>query len=89
MTPNKPAPFVAKSIAQTRQDTSIADLLDRLLDTGAVVDAHLILGVADVELVYVNLKALICAYDRVQDVVIPGYKGPAQEDHPKLDKPGK
>jgi len=50
-------------------DTSVSDLLARLLDAGVVVDARLILGLAEVDLVYVGLRAILCNADRAIDMV--------------------
>ncbi|HUC76424.1 MAG TPA: gas vesicle protein GvpJ [Vicinamibacterales bacterium] len=49
-------------------ESSVLDLLDRLLDKGAMVNGDLTLGLAGVDLVYVRLSALICASDRVLPV---------------------
>jgi len=49
-------------------ESSVLDLLDRLLDKGAMVNGDLNLGLAGVDLVYVRLSALICASDRVLPV---------------------
>jgi hypothetical protein len=46
-------------------DASVLDLLDRLLDTGVLVNGDLTLGLAGVDLIYVRLSALLCASDRV------------------------
>ena len=46
-------------------ETTLLDLLDRLLDKGVVATGDLMLGVAGVDLVYVRLSALVCAADRV------------------------
>ena len=40
-------------------------MLDSLLNQGVVLNADLILALADVDLVYVRLSALLCAADRV------------------------
>jgi len=44
-------------------EQSLADLLGGLIDTGVVLQADLVLTVADVELVYVGLKAVISSVD--------------------------
>ena len=44
---------------------SLVDVLDSLLNQGVVLNADLILALADVDLVYVRLSALLCAADRV------------------------
>jgi len=47
------------------QETSLADVIDNLLNRGVVLNAELILALADVDLVYVRLSALLCAADRI------------------------
>lgn len=46
-------------------DKSLVDVLDGLLNQGVVLNADLVLALADVDLVYVKLSALLCAADRV------------------------
>jgi hypothetical protein len=46
-------------------DTSLLDLLDRVLNKGVMANGDLTLGVAGVDLIYVRLSALVCAADRV------------------------
>ncbi|HJR58849.1 MAG TPA: gas vesicle protein, partial [Vicinamibacterales bacterium] len=46
-------------------DKSLVDVLDSLLNQGVVLRADLVLALADVDLVYVQLSALLCAADRV------------------------
>ena len=51
------------------QDTTpnheLVELLDRVIDKGVVVSGDLRLSVAGIELVYINLRALIASSDRV------------------------
>lgn len=47
------------------RQASLLELVDHVLDKGAVIDGELILGLADVDLVYVRLSALICAADKI------------------------
>ena len=61
--PPPPARQVARIIDQS--DSSLLDVLDSLLNRGVVLNADLILALADVDLVYVRLSALLCAADRV------------------------
>ena len=46
-------------------DSSLLDVIDNLLNRGVVLNADLILALANVDLVYVRLSALLCAADRV------------------------
>lgn len=45
------------------EDVTILDLLDRALDKGVVLWGELTISIADVDLVYVGLKALLCSID--------------------------
>jgi hypothetical protein len=47
------------------QETSLADIIDSLLNRGVVLNVDLVLALADVDLVYVRLSALLCAADRI------------------------
>lgn len=46
-------------------ERSLVDVLDSLLNQGVVLNADLILALANVDLVYVRLSALLCAADRI------------------------
>ena len=46
-------------------DSSLLDVLDNLLNKGVVLNADIILALANVDLVYLRLSALLCAADRV------------------------
>jgi hypothetical protein len=46
-------------------DSSLLDVLDNLLNQGVVLNAEIILALAEVDLIYVRLSALLCAADRV------------------------
>lgn len=54
---------VARIIDQS--ETSLVDVLDNLLNRGVVLNADIILALADVDLIYIRLSALLCAADRV------------------------
>ena len=71
--PRPPPRVSAPALPPSRQvariiddaDSSLLDVLDNLLNRGVVLNADLILALADVDLVYVRLSALLCAADRV------------------------
>lgn len=46
-------------------DASLLDIVDHVLTKGVVVTGDLMLGVADVDLVYVRVSAVLCAADRI------------------------
>jgi hypothetical protein len=58
-----PGHTVARIIDQS--DASLLDVIDNLLNQGVVLNAELVLALANVDLVFVRLSALLCAADRV------------------------
>ena len=48
-----------------RGDASLLDVVDNLLNRGVVLNADVILSLANVDLVYLRLSALLCAADRL------------------------
>lgn len=44
---------------------SLVDLVDSLLDKGVVLDGEIVLGLADVDLIYVRLSAVVAAADKI------------------------
>ena len=46
-------------------EASALDVIDNLLSKGVMLNADLILALADVDLIYIRLSALLCAADRV------------------------
>ena len=52
---------VARTDGRTWERTSLVDLLDRVLGTGVVITGDITLSIADVDLVYVSLNAIIAS----------------------------
>ena len=50
-----------------RSEATLVDLVDRLLAGGVVIEGHITLSVADVDLVYVGLRALITSVATAQE----------------------
>jgi hypothetical protein len=59
----KPPRQVARIVDE--EESSLLDLIDNLLAKGVMLNADLILALANVDLVYVRLSALLSAADRV------------------------
>ena len=53
-------------------ESTLLDLIDNLLSKGVMLNADLILALANVDLVYIRLSALLCAADRVLQPSRPG-----------------
>jgi hypothetical protein len=73
---SKPAASVARSMhSRPRRthvahiidddDKSLVDVIDSLLNQGVMLNADVILALANVDLVYLRLSALLCAADRI------------------------
>ncbi|MBU1121147.1 MAG: gas vesicle protein [Candidatus Omnitrophota bacterium] len=54
-----------KTVTKSK-DVTLLEILDRVLDKGAVVSGDLIISVADVDLIYVGLKVLISSVETME-----------------------
>jgi len=50
---------------------ALVDVLDHLLDTGVVLDGHIVLSVAGVDLVHIGLRALLASVDSAARLLAP------------------
>ena len=48
----------------SEREAGLLDLVDHVLNKGVVLEGEILLGLADVDLVYLRLAALLCAADR-------------------------
>lgn len=48
-------------------DIALVDLIDRLLDGGVVIHGDITLAVADVDLLYVGLRALVASVNTIEE----------------------
>lgn len=56
---------VGSIFGEPETNSTLLDLVDNLLSKGVVLHADALLALADVDLVYLRLTALLCAADRV------------------------
>src|SRR6185503_5213574 len=52
--------------SRTIDNSSLVELLDRLVETGVVATGDVLLGLADVDLIRVNLQLVLGAVDKLQ-----------------------
>jgi hypothetical protein len=50
---------------------ALVDVLDRLLETGVVLDGQIVLSVAGVDLVHIGLRALVASVDSASRLLGP------------------
>lgn len=48
-------------------NATLVELLDRVIDKGVVVGGDLTLSVADVDLLYLEVRLLLCSVDRLSE----------------------
>jgi hypothetical protein len=67
--------------AHQRREIALVDLIDRLLDGGVVIHGDITLAVADVDLLYVGLRALVSSVETMErDLgMSPTARGPSLE----------
>ena len=46
---------------------TLCDALDRILSKGVVAHGDVVISVADVDLIRISLRALVCAVDAIED----------------------
>ena len=59
-----PKPAIAAQVLDP-PDSTVLDLLDNLLNKGVMLNGDITLGVAGIDLIYLRLSALLCAFDRI------------------------
>ena len=56
--------LIPKQVAGVDEQSSLLDVLDNVLNRGAVLNGDVVLGVANVDLIYVKLSVLLAAFDK-------------------------
>ena len=58
----------ARGVAVQRETTTLADLLDRVLDKGLVVAGDISVSLANVELLTIRIRLLVCSIDKAEQI---------------------
>ncbi len=61
---------MANQIAQSTNSSSLADILERVLDKGVVVAGDIKVNLADVELLNIKIRLVICSVDKAMEMGI-------------------
>lgn len=54
-----------ESITESK-DVALVDVLDRVLDKGAVVVGDIVISVADIDLVYIGLRVMVSSVETME-----------------------
>ena len=58
----------SRGVAAPRETTTLADLLDRVLDKGLVVAGDISVSLANVELLTIRIRLLVCSIDKAEQI---------------------
>lgn len=58
------------SIQRVSQASSLADILEKILDKGVVVAGDIKIALADVELLTIKIRLIICSVDKAMEIGI-------------------
>ena len=64
----------ARGVAVPRDSTTLADLLDRVLDKGLVVAGDISVSLANVELLTIRIRLLVCSIDKAEQIGLNWWK---------------
>src|SRR5437773_2080158 len=64
----------ARGVAVPRESTTLADLLDRVLDKGLVVAGDISVSLANVELLTIRIRLIVCSIDKAQQIGLNWWK---------------
>jgi gas vesicle structural protein len=67
---------MATDLTIRHKDVTLLELLDRVLNKGVVVAGDLTISVADIDLLYLGLRVLLCSVERMEQM---GYADIGQE----------
>jgi hypothetical protein len=57
-----------RTLPMPRETTTLADLLDRVLDKGLVVAGDVSISLANVELLTIRIRLLVCSIDKAEQI---------------------
>lgn len=66
-------------VATKSKNVTLLEVLDRVLDKGAVVSGDIVISVAGVDLIYIGLKVLVSSVETMERLRGAPITGPMQE----------
>jgi hypothetical protein len=81
-----------RNLTHATDSTTVADLLERLLDKGVVIAGDIRVKLVEVELLTIEVRLLICSVDRAVEMGVDWWRGNPTFDtkarDPQLNTPG-
>ena len=63
------------------KEVSLLEILDRVLEAGVVISGDIVISVADIDLVYLGLRALLSSVETMERLRGAPMVGPMQEQN--------
>jgi hypothetical protein len=64
---------------QKERKVTLVEVLDRVLDKGAVVSGDIVISIADVDLIYIGLKVLVSSVETMERLRGAPFSGATEE----------
>jgi len=75
-----------RHIAQSTNGTTLADLLERILDKGIVIAGDIKVKIVDIELLTIQIRLLVCSVDKAREIGVDWWvDNPAFSRNQKTD----
>ena len=62
-------------LSQLQRSSGLVDVLDRVLDRGLVVAGDVKISLAEVELITIRIRLVICSIDKAQSIGLDWWRG--------------
>lgn len=72
---NQPKSYPSKGITNSTQSSSLADILERVLDKGIVIAGDITVSVGSTELLSIRIRLLISSVDKAKEMGINWWEG--------------
>ncbi|MFP4134475.1 MAG: gas vesicle protein GvpJ [Halothece sp.] len=72
---NQPKSYQSKGITNSTQSSSLADILERVLDKGIVIAGDISVSVGSTELLTIRIRLLVSSVDKARELGINWWEG--------------
>ncbi|MBI4519725.1 MAG: gas vesicle protein [Gemmatimonadetes bacterium] len=80
---------VQRGVGQSTQSSTLADLLERILDKGIVIAGDIRINLVEVELLTIQLRLVICSVDKAREMGMDWWvNNPAFDRHARPELSG-